>query len=392
MTLQAKHDFLVESSHDEFARQCYVSRLRMHILNKVGGGMRTVYDKRVKPGFEKEKGRAPKDEHEVHNAMLKDNYGQVWSSMMRTCQEMVWDSVIPAVERAQPALNERVRGLNARYGTVTLDPSLPLPRYLTATDIHLMPGNYTKEWAKDDVSQGALYDRGRFVYNGGAAGPTADAIPRTVATYIRRKWPDFKPKQALELGCTIGSSTLPFVDTFPECEVHAVDVAAPVIRYAHARAEAFGKRVHFHQMNAEALKFPDNSFDLVYSIIMFHETSTKAYRNILKECHRVLRPGGLMLHMELPPVGDMDPFEAFYLDWDAYYNNEPYYLKYTHEDIKARVAEAGFGEGKFFQVLIPDIDRSPKSFEAVLACEVIEKKSVARVGESAKWFSYGAWK
>jgi SAM-dependent methyltransferase len=390
--LQAGHDFLVDSSHDEFARQSYVSRLRMHILNQIGGGMRTVYDRRVKPAFERAQGRPPKDEHEVRRAMMKDNYARVWSTMMRTCQEMVWDSVIPAVERAQPKLNERIRGLNARLGTVTLDPTLTPPRYLTATDIHLMPGNYTAEWAEDDASQGALYDRGRFVYNAGAAGPYADAIPRTVAAYIRRKWPDFRPAQALELGCTIGSSTLPFVDAFPDTEVHAIDVAAPVIRYAHARAEALGRRVHFHQMNAEELKFPDASFDLVYSIIMFHETSRTALRRILQECHRVLRPGGLMIHMELPPVADMDPFEAFYLDWDAYYNNEPYYQAYTGEDIRARVLEAGFAPEKYFQVLIPDIDRSPQSFEDVVAGAVIEKKSVARVGESAKWFTYGAWK
>jgi ubiquinone/menaquinone biosynthesis C-methylase UbiE len=145
-------------------------------------------------------------------------------------------------------------------------------------------------------------------------------------------------------------------------------------------------------MNAEELKFPDASFDLVYSIIMFHETSRTALRRILQECHRVLRPGGLMIHMELPPVADMDPFEAFYLDWDAYYNNEPYYQAYTGEDIRARVLEAGFAPEKYFQVLIPDIDRSPQSFEDVVAGAVIEKTSVARVGESAKWFTYGAWK
>ncbi len=392
MPLQAKHEYLVESSHDELSRQNYVQRLRMHILTQIGGGMRKVYDKRVKPAFERCEGRAPKSEFEVHDAMLADNYGQVWSTMMRSCQEMVWDSVIPAVERAQPELNRRIRGLNARYGSLTLDPKLTAPRYVTATDIHLMPGNYHTEWAADDASQGALYDRGRFVYNGGAAGPYADAIPRTVSTYIRRKWPAFKPAKALELGCTIGSSTIPFVDAFPDTEVHAVDVGAPVLRYAHARAEALGKRVHFHQMNAESMNFPDGSFDLIYSIIMFHETSTKAYRNILKECHRVLRPGGLMIHMELPPVADMDPFEAFYLDWDAYYNNEPYYLKYTHEDIEGCAVQAGFSKDKFFQVLIPDLARSPEAFASVVGGEVIKKTQVARVGESAKWFTYGAWK
>src|SRR6185436_18716011 len=105
---QVDHDFLVKPTHDELARQTYASSLRMHTLAKIGGGMRTVYDQRVKPGFEKTNGRAPRDEHEVRRAMLADPYCKVWSSMMRSCQEMVWDSVVPTVERHQPVLNRRI--------------------------------------------------------------------------------------------------------------------------------------------------------------------------------------------------------------------------------------------------------------------------------------------
>ncbi|MCL6753034.1 methyltransferase domain-containing protein [Nostoc sp. CCCryo 231-06] len=61
---------------------------------------------------------------------------------------------------------------------------------------------------------------------------------------------------------SIGNSTLPYVDGFPDAEVHAIDVGAPMLRYAHARAESLGKRVHFSQQNAEQTNFPDESFDL----------------------------------------------------------------------------------------------------------------------------------
>ena len=227
MPLQQEHDFLVTGTHDEMNRQHYVSRLRMHILNQIGSGMRDVYESRVKPAFEKEQGRAPKNEHEIHKAMMADTYGQTWSTMMVNCQDMVWDSVRPALERAQPALNERIRGLNAQHGSIELNPDLEIPKYISASDIHRMPGNYYTERAENDASQGALYDRGRFVYNGGAAGPLADGLPRTLAAYIRARWPDFKPKKVLELGCAIGSSTVPMVDAFPDAEVHGIDVGHP---------------------------------------------------------------------------------------------------------------------------------------------------------------------
>lgn len=393
MPLQHEHDLLVTGDHDEMNRQHYVSRLRMHILNQIGGGMRGVYENRVKPAFEKDQGRTPKNEHEIRKAMMADPYGRTWATMMVNCQDMVWDSVRPAIERAQPELNEKVRGLNARYGSLTLNPDLEVPRYLKGSDIHRMPGNYHAERTADDVTQGALYDRGRFVYNGGAAGPFADGIPRTMAAYIKARWPDFKPKRILELGCTIGTSTVPFVDAFPDAEVHAIDVSAPSIRYGHARAEVLEKPIHFHQMNAEDLGFEDESFDLIYSCIIFHETSRKAYPNILKECQRVLTKGGMMAHTELTPVANMDDFDAFYIDWDAYYNNEPFYQTYTSLDPEEWVTGAGFDTDKFWQVSIPDLDRSkPEEFDRAVREPTVANRKAARVGESARWYTYGAWK
>ena len=64
--------------------------------------------------------------------------------------------------------------------------------------------------------------------------------------------------------------------------VHAIDVAAPVLRYAFARAESLEKPIHFSQQNAESTNFSDGYFDLVVSHLMMHETSSKAIRNILK--------------------------------------------------------------------------------------------------------------
>ena len=79
------------------------------------------------------------------------------------------------------------------------------------------------------------------------------------------------------------------MEAYPEAEVYGIDVAAPMLRYAHARAEALGRRVHFSQQNAESTNFRDESFDLIVSHILLHETSAKAVRNIMRECHRLLQ-------------------------------------------------------------------------------------------------------
>ena len=61
-----------------------------------------------------------------------------------------------------------------------------------------------------------------------------------------------------------------------DAEIIGVDVGAPVLRYAHARAEAFGLPIHFSQQNGEETNFPDGFFDVVCSHIIMHETSTRA--------------------------------------------------------------------------------------------------------------------
>lgn len=366
----------------------------MHILNEIGGGLRGTYETRVKPAFEKTHGRAPKDEHEVRKAMMQDGYCRTWSSMMRSSQEMIWDSVIPSIERAQPDLNQRAADLTQNpKGSLTLNPDIRVPAYVQACDIHLMPGNYYTERTRNDVSQGALYDRGVFVYAAGHGGPYCDAIGRSLAQYIKVRYPDFKPAQILDVGCTVGQNTLPFAEEFPQADVHAIDVSAPVLRFAHGRAESLGQALHLHQMDAEAMSFDDDSFDLVLSVITFHETSRTALRNILKECHRVLKPGGLMIHMELPRTATMDPFDAFYIDWDAYYNNEPFYQAFTSTDMKEVITGAGFSPDQYVEVKMPDYYSVPKQdFVAAAGGPEQSPERTGRMGEGIHWTGWGAWK
>ena len=153
-------------------------------------------------------------------------------------------------------------------------------------------------------------------------GQNLDDLGQSIAGFIRLKYPNFKPRKILDLGCTIGHNTGSWKDTYPEAEVHGVDVAAPCLRYAHARAQAQGRAIHFHQMNAEQVEFPDASFDVALPSMFLHEVPREGIEKVFAEARRLLRPGGLMLHMELPPNSQLSPYEAFYLDWDSFYNNE----------------------------------------------------------------------
>ena len=346
MQNQQTHDILPDQSHDERARQAFAQSLKLHLASKVVQGNRDVYERRVRPDFERQQGRPPQDRREVATGMQDEPYYQLWGALQRTSQEISWNSVMDSIERQLPDLAARAKPPQNPKGSLTLDAAIEQPGYLSAMDIHCMPGGYAGERMADDVSAGALYDRGVYIYAMGGFGPDNGAMGRTTIDVFQQLFPDrttdHAPKRILDLGCTVGHSTLPWAEAYPGAEVHAIDVAAPVLRYGHARAEAMGVEVHFRQANAEALPYEDGSFDLIVSHILLHETSTKAIRKILAECHRLLKPGGVTLHVDLSLYGGMDPFEAFMLNWDTTHNNEPFWTSFREMDPKTLMTEAGF--------------------------------------------------
>ena len=122
-----------------------------------------------------------------------------------------------------------------------------------------------------------------------------------------------------------------------------------------------GVAVHFSQQNAERTRFGDGSFDLVLSHILLHETSKTALPRILAECRRLLRPGGLMLHLEVPR-GDT-PMEQFMHDWESYNNNEGFSRLMTGLDLRALATGAGWPEAEISVArAIPGFAASQKNY------------------------------
>jgi ubiquinone/menaquinone biosynthesis C-methylase UbiE len=378
---------------NERARQQFISTLRKAALVDVGGAMKRAYETKVEPEFERAHGHKPTHARDIRDAMEEQEIYKFYSSLRYNAQEMVWESVRPQVERHLPemiAIADRAAQSPTSGGSLRLNPDLKIPRYVSELDVHLMPGCFHSEHTDRDVAQGAIYTYGVGVFYGGLKMMKAGGGPgASIANFLKYGYPDFKPAKILDLACSAGNNTFPYVDVFPDAEVHAVDVGAPVLRYAHARAEQTGRKVHFSQQNAEALDFPDNSFDFITSSFFLHEIPLKSTRAMFKECLRVLRPGGLMLHFELPPASEVDPYQDFYLDWDVHNNNEPSYGIFRAQKPQELVLGAGFAPEKFIQKQIYNWGAVPD--DAFIACAKgeIEAPIIANGGS---WFTFGGWK
>ncbi len=380
-----------EPSHDEIARYNFLANLNRHLATYLSPGNRVVYEARVRPAFRAVAGRDFRDRHEVRRAMLDDPFFQEWSALRRNAMEMRQQAGRSMVLRQIDALNARAQALNDNAGTLRLDPSLELPSYLAKVDHHCMPGSYHTELVPDDVSAAANYDSGLFVTTGGALGPMSDGGGRAVADFVRTTFPEFSPRRILDLGCGLGHNAVPLAQAFPDAVVVAVDTAAPMLRYGHARAKALGvENIVFVQANAERLdpaEFPDASFDWVQTTMFWHETSGTAMRRIFEEIHRLLAPGGLTLHVEQPQYDERMPLvEQMLRDWDAYYNNEPFWSAMHGIDVRGLMEDAGFRPDRMFdgyvRAKVDDEARNPAS----------PTGATEDHGRAAAWYAFGAWK
>ncbi|MEQ9112456.1 MAG: class I SAM-dependent methyltransferase [Rhodospirillaceae bacterium] len=389
----------IKHTSQERARQGFVNALRSHVLNNVADHMKVVFEQRVRPEMEKSLERPPKSGEEIHKAMKSEPIFKFYSALRMNAQEMCWRSVIPGIERDMHDLNDRAQALSCTNGTcngsLNLDPTFEVPWYVSELDIHLMPGNYHEEHVRDDVTQAAIYEQGFEVFSMGLLGKRNDDIASSIALFINTKFPNLDPKCIVDVGCLVGHSTLPWKQQYPDAEVHGIDVAAPALRYAHARAQSYGVDAHFHQMSCENIQFKDESFDIVFSSMLLHEMPPKSVETAMAEMVRLLKPGGLLLHYELPPNSKTDPYDSFYLDWDSYYNKEPFYKSVRDMDFEHLLANAGVSRERQLCFLVPSVMSFGRDETIKAARNPTEDgmdHRLSRLVRGMRWYTFGGWK
>jgi len=386
---------MLNPSHDETNRQKFVSILRKKILVDFAEDMKSVYKNKVEPKFNDLNNRNPTNGREIRTHMIKEMIFKGWSSLRYNAQLMTWLSVKSCIERDLSKMIEeskKIQKLNPTGGSLSLDSNVKIPREITELDIHLMPGCFHTEYTDHDVAQGALYHYGTNVFSGGLQHRklVKGSVGTSIANFLKIAFPNFIPNKILDIGCTAGANTIPYGEIFSNAEIHGIDIGASLLRFAHARAESENIPIHFHQKNALETGFESNTFDFITSSFFFHEVSVKDTNKILKECYRLLKPGGLMLHMELPPSNETDPYYNFYLDWDAFYNNEPHYLKFRDLDFESLVTKAGFEKNKLLFTRIPNYPSTP---EEEFKSSILDKSTLRRDhGNGAVWYTFGGWK
>ncbi len=112
-------------------------------------------------------------------------------------------------------------------------------------------------------------------------------------------------RNILDLGCGPGGWGLDVAFALPDAEVECVDASRKMVDYANARAKTQRlANVSFGVMDiTKQLDFPDTSFDLVNARFLAAVLQRDMWPFFLRECTRILRPGGLLRITEAADFG-----------------------------------------------------------------------------------------
>ena len=372
-------DMNLQLSHDDGARRRFMIGLKKRINLAMGAEIRAQSEQEIEPALAKALGHplsvtSKADRKALIDALEAKHLYKAWACMTYISQGMMWDIVDGVLDhdldRMQKAFDYYSTNPN-RLGSLKLNPALQIPKNILNTEIHRQPGGFCYEAHANDITAGARYNGGGLMYSAGK-GRTAVAGKSGgdwVAEQVHAKYPDFKHLRILEIGCGSGRNTPSYLSAYQGAEVHAIDCAPGLLRFAHAYAECQGVPIHFAQMDATALDFPDESFDLVVSHILGHETTQRGLPKWVSEAWRVLKPGGVMFHLDVTTQpGFLKLAELVMNDWQVRFNGEPFWMGWADADLKSIMAGIGIPADAMFA------------------------EHLGSGGPAGKWFCHGARK
>lgn len=106
----------------------------------------------------------------------------------------------------------------------------------------------------------------------------------------------------LDFGCGDGNSCIYFRKHFENMPIDGVDVSEESIKKA---SEKNIPNAVFKTFDGLKTPYADNTFDVVFTSMVFHHIEHELHHDILQEIHRVLRPGGRFYIFEHNPINPL---------------------------------------------------------------------------------------
>src|SRR5262245_46543685 len=144
-------------------------------------------------------------------------------------------------------------------------------------------------------------------------------------------------ERLLDIGCGSGTLLAEVKRRFPGVAATGIDADPAILRLAERRLTQLGYRADLLVTRAEALPFPDTSFEVAVSTLVFHHLPTQAKHGALREIYRVLRPAGRFLLVDFG--ARPRPIVPW---WQRLFEHAEHLEDHVHGRLHAFVTQAGF--------------------------------------------------
>ncbi len=167
------------------------------------------------------------------------------------------------------------------------------------------------------------------------------AMRRQALPFIRRTVAGRDPStiEHLDIACGAGGFLEQALDNWPAMRATALDLSPAYLAKAMTALTRF-RNVRFVEARAEATRLPDQSFDIVTAVYLFHELPPKVRSDVAVEIARLLKPGGIFILVDTIQFGDEPGLDALLENFPRGLH-EPYYDSYCRLDLATHFREAG---------------------------------------------------
>ena len=163
----------------------------------------------------------------------------------------------------------------------------------------------------------------------------------------------------LEIGCGVGLDLLRFAQG--GAKVTGIDLAESSVKLAKQNFAHHGVDGNLQIMNGEALQFEDDRFDVVYGhgVLQY----TKDAHKMVREMHRVLRPGGEAIMMVYNRISWLNALSQI-MKVELEHEDAPVLEKYSIREFKQMLSP--FARVEIIPERFPVISRLHKGWKGVL--------------------------
>tara|TARA_Y100001968_G_scaffold154003_1_gene140672 strand:+ start:670 stop:1737 length:1068 start_codon:yes stop_codon:yes gene_type:complete len=246
-----------------------------------------------------------------------------------------WAKNYPLVWLDMPSTWNRRKNQNTRDIPKEIDPKSYPDYYLQ--NFHHQTDGYLSDHSAE------LYDiQVEILFNG-----TADSMRRRVISPLKQGLANFKDVQAnnirvLDVATGTGRTLQQLKSALPKLDLYGIDLSGSYLKQASKHlSKCKGELVQLTKENAEKMSFESNSINGITCVFLLHELPREARQNVINECFRVLKPGGVFVLADSIQLSDSPQFSPVMENFHKVFH-EPYYRDYIIDDIEARLANAGF--------------------------------------------------